>query len=91
MAKQQQRRVLPDGVGRFSKIMDAALPGKHTRDLYDKLKRREACISAQLQTGMAKLNGFLSRIGAVESDSAPVVKRRKRWNTSCSDVSDGQL
>jgi hypothetical protein len=68
IAKQRQERALPDGVGKFSKAMDAALPGKHTRGLYDKLKRREACILAQLRTGMARLNGFLSRIGAAASD-----------------------
>jgi hypothetical protein len=69
LAKQRHGRVLPEGVGKFSKGMDAALPGKHTRDLYDKLKRREAYVLAQLRTGMARLNGFLSRIGAAESDS----------------------
>jgi ribonuclease HI len=68
MNKQQGGRLLPQGVGKFSKAMDAALPGKHTRPLYDKLKRREACVLAQLRTGMAKLNGFLCRIGAAESD-----------------------
>jgi hypothetical protein len=68
MERQRETRVLPEGVGKFSKAMDAALPGKHTRDLYDKLKRGEACVLAQLRTGMARLNGFLSRIGAVETD-----------------------
>jgi len=68
MAKQRQGRTLPQGVGKFSKAIDTALPGKHTRVLYDNLKRREACVLAQLRTGMAKLNGFLSRIGAAESD-----------------------
>ncbi|EAQ88476.1 hypothetical protein CHGG_05095 [Chaetomium globosum CBS 148.51] len=68
MERQRATRVLPVSVGKFSKAMDAALPGKHTRHLYDKLKRREACVLAQLRTGMARLNGFLSRIGAVESD-----------------------
>jgi ribonuclease HI len=68
MTKQRRGRMLPQGVGKFSKAMDTALPGKHTRVLYDKLKRREACVLAQLRTGMAKLNGFLSRIGAAESD-----------------------
>ncbi|EAQ90173.1 predicted protein [Chaetomium globosum CBS 148.51] len=43
MERQRTTRVLPVSVGKFSKAMDAALPGKHTRDLYDKLKRREAC------------------------------------------------
>lgn len=68
MTKQRRGRTLPQGVGKFSTAMDAALPGKHTRVLYDNLKRREACVLAQLRTGMAKLNGFLSRIGAAESD-----------------------
>ncbi|EAQ87075.1 hypothetical protein CHGG_08328 [Chaetomium globosum CBS 148.51] len=43
MERQRATRVLPVSVGKFSKAMDAALPGKHTRHLYDKLKRREAC------------------------------------------------
>jgi len=68
IAKQQRARKLPEGVGKFSKALDMALPGKHTRDLYDKLKRKEACILAQLRTGMARLNGFLNRIGVAESD-----------------------
>jgi len=50
--------------------MDTALPGKHTRELYNKLKRREASVLAQLRTGMTRLNGFLSRIGAAESDQS---------------------
>ncbi len=68
VAKQQQGRKLPEDVGKFSKAMDAALPGKHTRGLYDKLNRREASVLARLRTGMTRLNGFLSRIGAAESD-----------------------
>jgi hypothetical protein len=72
-----KERALPEGVGKFSKALDVALPGKHTRDLYDKLKRREACVLAQLRTGMARLNGFLSRIGAVESDLCPYGQARE--------------
>src|ERR1700751_1762197 len=48
---------LPDNVGKFSKRVDAALPGKHTRQLYDGLSWREASVLAQLRTGMARLNG----------------------------------
>ena len=44
-------------MGKFSKAIVKALPGKHTRDLYDKLKRREASVLAQLRTGMTRLNG----------------------------------
>jgi hypothetical protein len=40
MAKQRQGRVLARGVGKISKVMDAALPGKHAWDISDKLKRR---------------------------------------------------
>ncbi|EAQ84299.1 hypothetical protein CHGG_10703 [Chaetomium globosum CBS 148.51] len=70
MERQRATRVLPVSVGKFSKAMDAALPGKHTRHLYDKLKRREACVLAEQLTEpeWRRLNGFLSRIGAVESD-----------------------
>ena len=66
--KQKRDKRLPEGIGKFSKEMDAALPGKHTRNLYDELKRSEASILAQLRTGMALLNGYLHRIGVVESN-----------------------
>jgi hypothetical protein len=64
----QQHQTLPDRVGGFSKRIDKALPGKHTKGLYDGLKRREADTLSQLRTGMARINSYLSRIGAVESD-----------------------
>jgi hypothetical protein len=67
-ATQREQRILPDGVGRYSREMDTALPGKHTRTLYDAFKRKEAEILAQLRTGMVRLNRYLHQIGAVESD-----------------------
>ena len=67
-AKQRQEKVLPDGVGKYSKAVDKALPGRHTRILYDGLKRKEASVLAQLRTGMTRLNSYLSKIGAAESD-----------------------
>lgn len=69
IAKQRHGRALPEGVGMFLQALDAALLGKHTCDLYDRLKRKEACVLAQLRTGMVRLNGFLSRIGEVELDT----------------------
>jgi hypothetical protein len=36
--------ILPEGVGKYSREIDIALPGKHTRTLYDSLKRREATL-----------------------------------------------
>lgn len=67
-AKRQIGNTLPDGVGKHLKKIDTALPGRHTRTLYDALGRREANVLAQLRTGMARLNGYLHRIGAAESD-----------------------
>jgi hypothetical protein len=91
IAKQRGTKALPKGVGKFSKEMDAALPGKHTRTLYDTLKRREASILAQLRTGMARLNGYLHRVRAVESDQCECGQAREtvkhflfrcmRWDT----------
>lgn len=60
-------RGLPKGTGKYSKELDAALPGKHTRMLYNNLKRDEARTLAQLRTGMSQLNEYLYRIGARES------------------------
>lgn len=65
--KREIRR-LPDGVGKYSKEIDTALPGKHTRTLYDGLTRREASVLVQLRTGMARLNGYLHQIGVADSD-----------------------
>jgi hypothetical protein len=60
--------VLPDRVGSYSKRIDKALPGGHTRVLYDALKRLESDVLCQLRTGKARINSYLHRIGAVESD-----------------------
>ncbi|KAJ6436170.1 UbiE/COQ5 family methyltransferase [Purpureocillium lavendulum] len=60
-------RDIPDDVGRFSKKVDAALPGKHTLQLYDGLSWREANVLAQLRTGMSRLNGYLNKIAAAPS------------------------
>lgn len=59
---------LPEGIGKHSKDVDAALPGKHTKAIYDTLNKKEAGILAQLRTGMARLNGYLHRIGASDTD-----------------------
>jgi hypothetical protein len=60
-AKRQRDRTVLDGVGKYSKKMDMALPGQHTHTLYDALGRKEANI-------LAWLNRYLHRIGVVESD-----------------------
>jgi hypothetical protein len=68
VAKQEHKRKLIEGVGEYTRKLDTALPGKHTRLLYNGFKRTEACILAQLRTGMSRLNGYLYRINAAETD-----------------------
>jgi hypothetical protein len=76
-AKRRIDKTLPNGVGKHLKKIDTALPGRHTRTLYDALGRREANMLAQLRTGMARLNGYLHRIGAVESDQCACGQARE--------------
>lgn len=65
--KRQNVPKLPEKVGAYSKKVDTALPGKHTRTLYDALSSKEAKVLVQLRTGMARLNGYLHQIGAAAS------------------------
>ncbi|KAJ0138245.1 hypothetical protein HZ326_18795 [Fusarium oxysporum f. sp. albedinis] len=67
----RRERKLPDGIGRHSRKVDSALPGKHTRLLYDQLPWKEASVLAQLRTGIARLNGYLYQIGAAVTDECP--------------------
>jgi hypothetical protein len=59
---------LPQGVGKHSKDVDAALPGKHTKSIYDSLNKKEAGILAQLRTGIARINSYLHRIGVSDTE-----------------------
>lgn len=65
---EQQERELPKGIGEYIRELDTALPGKHTKLLYNSFKRTEASKLAQLRTGMSCLNGYLYQIGASETD-----------------------
>ena len=49
----------------------------HTYFLYNSFKRVEASILAQLRTGMTRLNGYLHRIGASETDQCPCGQARE--------------
>ncbi|RKK47321.1 hypothetical protein BFJ69_g18183, partial [Fusarium oxysporum] len=68
LSQLHQQRKLPNNIGNYSKRIDRALPGKHTQALYDICKRREAGVLSQLRTGMARINSYLNKIGAAESD-----------------------
>jgi hypothetical protein len=87
----RRERRLPDNVGKHSKKIDTALPGKHTRELYDTRTWMEATILAQLRTGMSRLNESLSS----ESRQCPQTnaradKQQRRWSTFSSDARNGQ-
>ncbi len=98
---------LPDKVGAHSKRVGAALPGKHTRLLYEDLSRKEAGILAQLRTGMARLNGYLYCIEAAPSDQCACgvaretvdhfLFRCRRWTANrtemleCTDTHRGNI
>jgi hypothetical protein len=68
---------LPEKVGKHVKRADAALPGKHTRQLYDRLSWKEASVLAQLRTGMARLNGYLYRINIAQTDQCACGQARE--------------
>ncbi|KAJ5471428.1 hypothetical protein N7530_008785 [Penicillium desertorum] len=68
---------LPVNVGRHAKRVDTALPGKHTRQLYDRLSWKEASVLAQLRTGMARLNGYLYRINVADTDQCACGQARE--------------
>jgi hypothetical protein len=88
---QQQRQRIPIGVGRHSQRIDTALPGKHTRTIYDALNAKESRILVQLRTGKCRLNKYLHSIRATGSDqcscgqAAETVEhflfRCRRWNS----------
>ena len=56
------------GVGRHSQRIDTALPGKHTRTIYDALNAKESRILVQLRTGKCRLNKYLQSIRATDTD-----------------------
>ncbi len=55
-------------IGKFTHRIDKVLPGKHTEKLHKRRSRLEASVLCQLRSGMCRLNGYLAKIGAVETD-----------------------
>lgn len=54
--------------GRHTRDLDKALPGRHTKVLYDRLTRPKATVLAQLGTGKCKLKSYLYAIKAEGSN-----------------------
>lgn len=52
----------------FRRHIDRAIPGKHTRTLYDRLSKKDASLLPQLRTEKYRLNYYLARINAVETE-----------------------
>ena len=65
--KLTSERNLPDGIGKHSKRVDAALPGVHTRQLYEDRPWIERNVLAQMRTDMTRLNNSLYRIKSAPS------------------------
>ncbi|KAG8630714.1 hypothetical protein KVT40_002333 [Elsinoe batatas] len=59
--KVKQTRRKP-GHGVYTYNLDRALPGNHTKLLYDSLSRQDATILAQARTGHNHLNSYVARI-----------------------------
>ena len=60
-------QVIKTTVGKYTRAIDKALPGKHTRALYNGRSYKDASILCQLRTGMCRLNGYLSKIKVVRT------------------------
>ena len=58
----------------YTRSIDKALPGKHTKKLYDNLRREEATVLAQLRTGMCRLNVYLAKIRAIDGNTCSCTK-----------------
>jgi hypothetical protein len=54
--------------GQYIKTLDRALPGQHTRKLYNTLTRTQAAVLSQMRSGYCRLNSYLYKIKAAETD-----------------------
>lgn len=53
--------------GKYTRDLDRALPGRHTKALYDQLTRLRAAILAQMRTGKCRLKSYLHAVQAADS------------------------
>jgi ribonuclease HI len=54
--------------GKYLQKLDKALPGKHTKKIYNALNKTDASILAQLRTNISRLNSYLQSIKVTEMD-----------------------
>lgn len=55
-------------VGAFTQSIDKAVPRHRTLGLYNGKSKAQASVLCQLRRGIARLNGYLSKINAVDSE-----------------------
>lgn len=67
--RQAREEFITERWGRWTRLLDAALPGKHTKFLYDNLPRPQAAVLAQLRTGHIPLNNYLQRVRHLDGNS----------------------
>ena len=73
--KQVKEVIEPRQKGKYA--INSALPGNHTRLLYDKCTYKEAKALCQLRTKQSRLNSDLARINAMESADCECGPRRE--------------
>lgn len=66
--KEDYTSLMRTKTGRFIKSIDKGLPSSHTRILYNRKSKMQAGILCQLRTGICRLNSYLFKIQAAESD-----------------------
>jgi hypothetical protein len=54
--------------GRATRVLNAALPGKHTKLLRDNLSSSQAAITTQQRTGYIRLNNYLQKVCHVDKN-----------------------
>lgn len=67
-------------VGRFITSFDKALPGKYTKIIYIGCNKKQSQILCQLRTEICKLNFYLSKNQAVESDQCRCNRSKETVN-----------
>lgn len=87
--KLKTERSLPDDVGKHTKRVDAALPGGHTRQLYDDRPWKERNVLSQMRTDMTRLNSSLYRINATASPQCDCGHERETVAHFFSAAQDG--
>jgi hypothetical protein len=67
-ARRRACQMIKKSARKLNNYLDTALPGKHTKEMYDQMTGKHAAVLCQLRTGMSRLNSYLFKIKA--SDTA---------------------